>query len=187
MEKSTGSRSPHFLKHRCNSQTAIDAALAEGFDGVEIDLVWAGGVVVLGHEHGGGGEVLNYINFYDAIVAVNVKEYGMSPHLSLTTAREWFVFDVPGPELDLYCASGARVFGRFSIYENQHCCGQAAGMLLDDFTGTVPGQTALFYKYDRLVVTPPSDIALISNQLRGGRDSDFVTNRATYIIRKTLP
>lgn len=186
MEEGTGGKPPYFLKHRCNSQERIDSALEEGFDGVEIDLIWHGGSLSLSHEHGSRiGPNLEYIDFYNCIVAVNVKEYGMSSCLSLPTAREWFVFDVPGPEIDVYCAAGHRVFGRFSIYEHQHCAQQAAGALLDDFTASVPGQTALFYKYDCMLNTS-SKIALISNQLRGGRDSDFVVSRAAYIIKKTL-
>ncbi len=184
MEKSTRAQ-PLNLKHRCNSQAEIDAALAEGFDGVEIDLVWLEKDPCLSHEHGGRGEFLCLVDFRNCVVAVNVKEYGMYPHLKLPTARDWFVFDVPGAELDLYCAAGHRVFGRYSLWEDQTVSRQVAGVLLDDFTASVPGQTALFYKF----VRTPSEhlpVALISNQLRGGRNSDFVVSHATYIIRKTL-
>lgn len=186
MEKSARTQ-PLNLKHRCNSQKEIDAALAEGFDGVEIDLVWCGEYMILCHNHGGDvGPALHDVDFRNCVVAVNVKEYGMYPHLNLPTARDWFVFDVPGAELDLYCMAGVRVFGRYSMWEDQTVSGQCSGALLDDFTASVPGQTALFYKFVR---TPSESlpVALISNQLRGGRDSDFVASHAKYIIRKTLP
>lgn len=180
MEKGTRPR-PLILKHRCNSQEEIDAALAEGFDGVEIDLIWHGGSLSLAHEHGYRfGPNLEYINFRNCVVAVNVKEYGMSDSLELPTAREWFVFDVPGPELDLYGMKGHRVFGRYSQFEDQCRLGVVTGVLIDDFTNTAEGQLALYFGK----VQP---IALISNQLRNGVDSAFVVEKSHYVIRKTLP
>lgn len=181
MEKGTGKRSPYQLKHRCNSQRQIDAALAEGFDGVEIDLVWCGEYPILAHEHGNEvGPALHDVDFHNCVVAVNVKEYGMSPHLKLPTARDWFVFDVPGPELDLYCAAGLRVFGRYSQWEDQCRMVVVPGTLIDDFTGTSEGQLKLY-------MSKVKPIAVISNQLRDGEDSKFVMQMADYIIRKTLP
>lgn len=187
MEKSTRAQ-PLNLKHRCNSQAEIDAALVEGFDGVEVDVVWnLEEDIILSHNHAlNDGPSLSDIDFRGLVVAVNVKEYGMYSCLELSNAKEWFVFDVPGAELDLYCAFENRVFGRYSLWEDQTVSRQVAGVLLDDFTASVPGQTALFYNFVR---TPSESlpVALISSQLRGGRDSDFVVSHARYIIRKTLP
>jgi len=182
MEKGTRSGPPYFLKHRCNSQAAIDAALSEGFDGVEIDLVWSSmGEVILSHSHAlNDGPPLDSIDFHNCIVAVNVKEYGMSTVCEPSNAKDWFVFDVPGPELDLYCAAGIRIFGRFSQWENQCLHASVTGSLIDTFSGGADEQFRLF-------TTRRGRTAIISNQLRGGRDSLFVLNRATYIICKKLP
>lgn len=153
----------------------------EGFDGVEIDLVWCGEYRILSHEHGSDvGPALHDVDFRNCVVAVNIKEYGMAQELELPTARDWFVFDVPGPELDLYCMLGHRVFGRYSQMEDQCRLFVIAGALIDDFTGTADGQLALYLRKTGLPT------AVISNQLRGGVDSVFVVKHATYVIRKTL-
>lgn len=104
----------------------------------------------------------------------------MYPHLKLPTARDWFVFDVPGAELDLYCMAGVRVFGRYSQWEDQCRMVVMPGTLVDDFTGTSEGQLKLY-------MSKTKPIAVISNELRGGEDSLFVTKMADYVIRKTLP
>lgn len=107
----------------------------------------------------------------------------MADLLDVPTSVDWFVFDVPGPELDLYCAVGHRVFGRFSQWENQCINGQMSGALVDDFTGSFFGQFKL-----ALQASLYGDIALISNELRyGGENHPHVMSRlAKYIIRKTL-
>jgi len=182
MEKGTRVR-PAYLKHRCNSQREIDAALEAGFDGVEVDLVWRDGAVVLCHEHGGVGPDLEYIDFRDCVVAVNIKEYGFADYFGedsrLNNAKDHFFFDVPGPELDLYCMHDLRVFGRFSQWEDQTIMRSAvAGALLDDFTGTQGGQV-------KLVLGCSQPIALISNQLRSGEpDSPWVLGQVDYVICK---
>lgn len=182
MEKGTRVR-PAYLKHRCNSQREIDAALEAGFDGVEIDLVWRDGAVVLCHEHGGVGPALHDVDFRNCVVAVNVKEYGFANYfgeaLHLKNAKDHFFFDVPGPELDLYCINGLRVFGRKSQWEDQTIMRSAvAGALLDDFTGTQGGQV-------KLVLGCSQPIALISNQLRSGEpDSPWVLGQVDYVICK---
>ena len=176
MEKGTRSR-PAYLRHRCNSQREIDAALAAGFDGVEIDLVWREKEPCLRHSHGGKGEFLSDVDFRNCIVAVNIKEYGMAKYLALPTAREWFAFDVPGPEIDLYLIEKVRVFGRFSQFEDQCRVKAIAGTLVDDFTATKEGQGALMIQ-----ARPP--VALISNQLRFAEDSAWVREASSYIILK---
>lgn len=186
MEKGTRVRPPYLLKHRCNSQTEIDAALEQGFDGVEIDLVWnSQGDIILSHSHAkDDGPALDTIDFHGCIVAVNIKEYGMSACLEEYFVhgypRDWFVFDVPGPELDIYCMAGVRVFGRYSQWEDQCLHASVTGSLIDTFSGGADEQFRLF-------TTRRGRTAIISNQLRGGRDSLFVLNRATYIICKKLP
>lgn len=181
MEKSTGGGPPYFLKHRCNSQAAIDAALSEGFDGVEIDLVWSSmGEVILSHSHAlNDGPSLDSVDFHNCIVAVNIKEYGMASVCGPETAREWFAFDVPGPELDLYCACGVQVFGRKSQWETQCLQPPVKGTLIDDMTGKPDAQV-------KLLLGCEHPIALISNQLRGATDSPFAISQVDYIIRKTL-
>lgn len=181
MEKGTRVR-PAYLRHRCNSQRKIDEALAAGFDGVEIDLVWnQDGDIILSHNHIlDDGPCLDDVDFRGCIVAVNIKEYGMGGQLSLHTAKDWFVFDVPGPELDIYCAAGHNVFGRISQWENQTLMPTIAGALLDDFTGCTAGQGALMLR-TRLPV------AMISNQLRGGVDSMWVMRACKYVICKEKP
>lgn len=144
-------------------------------------MIWHRGSLSLAHEHGSRmGPNLEHIDFRNCVVAVNVKEYGMCQHLSLPTARDWFVFDVPGPELDLYCAAGVRVFGRYSQWEDQCRMVVIPGTLIDDFTGTSEGQLKLY-------MSRPRPIATISNELRGGVDSQFAIKNADYVIRKTLP
>lgn len=157
----------------------IDDALAEGFDGVEIDLVWYEDDTILSHEHGSKvGRALRDVNFRECIVAVNVKEYGMAPYLQLPTARDWFAFDVPGPELELYRRAGVPVFGRWSQYERHS---GTPGILLDDFSRSKDGQVGVWYTAPRHL-----PIALISNCLEGGEDAPAVVSAATYVIRKTL-
>lgn len=104
----------------------------------------------------------------------------MGGQLSLHTAKDWFVFDVPGTELDIYCAAGHNVFGRISQWENQTLMPTIAGALLDDFTGCTAGQGALMLR-TRLPV------AMISNQLRGGVDSMWVMRACKYVICKEKP
>lgn len=186
MEKGARVRPPYLLKHRCNSQAEIDAALAEGFAGVEVDLVWnSQGDIILSHSHAkDDGPALDAIDFHGCIVAVNIKEYGMSACLGEYfvhgSSRDWFVFDVPGPELDIYCMAGVRVFGRYSQWEDQCRMVAVPGTLIDDFTGTPEGQLKLYLSKVR-------PMALISNELRGGDDSVFVLRNVDYVIRKTLP
>lgn len=180
MEKSTRVR-PSYLRHRCNSQREIDEALSAGFDGVEIDLIKG---PRLCHEHGGQGPLLEEIDFRGCVVAVNIKEYGLLPYVAtpgiLSTARDHFFFDVPGPELDLYCLRGARVFGRFSQWENQTLMPQVEGALIDDFTGSSTGQGTLMLRTSL-------PVALISNQLRASKDAAWVVQAAKYVICKEKP
>lgn len=140
----------------------------------------------MAHEHGARlGPNLEYIDFRNCIVAVNVKEYGFAnffgESLRLKNSKDHFFFDVPGPELDLYCINGLRVFGRKSQWEDQTLMRDAvAGTLLDDFTGSSEGQ-------GNLMLRTSLPVALISNQLRGGEDSPWVPERCQYVICKERP
>lgn len=116
------------------------------------------------------------------MVAVNIKEYGFADYFGedsrLNNAKDHFFFDVPGPELDLYCMNGLRVFGRKSQWETQCLQYPIEGVLIDDFTGTQAGQVKLM-----LGCNPP--VALISNQLRDGEpDSPWVLGQVDYVICK---
>lgn len=124
--------------------------------------------------------MIEEIDFRGCIVAVNIKEYGLLNELHLNNAREHFFFDVPGPELDLYCAAGARVFGRFSQWENQTLMPQVEGALIDDFTGSSTGQGTLMLRTSL-------PVALISNQLRASKDAAWVVQAAKYVICKEKP
>ena len=67
-------------------------------------------------------------------MALNVKEYGMAPLIALVVRScptlEYFVFDVPGPELHEYAQRGVLVMQRRSEYEVPTI---PTGVLVDSF------------------------------------------------------
>jgi len=165
------------LKHRCNSLGQILEAQQLGYDGVEVDLVWGGPGLRLSHTHGGVGPLLDGI--IDAIpadmfLAINVKEYGMADELQrlFGLRSHYFIFDVPGPELEAYDARNLRYLGRFSEYEVQT---SEHGKIVDSFESNASWVKAHLC---------PGD-ALISPTLRGlpewGAD---VLEQATFLVTK---
>lgn len=165
------------IKHRCNSFAAIQEAAQQGYGGAEIDLVWYDGGLILSHEHGGLGESFERIlprlppKF---VLAINVKEYGMAPELKrlLTSCSQHFVFDVPGPELEIYRQHGIRHFGRFSEVEVQLSC---YGRVIDSF------YSQEHFVRDHIGVGD----ALISRTLRGAPEwPEELVSLATYLVTK---
>ena len=162
------------LKHRCNSTIDVVAAMREEYHGVEIDLVWRDGCLAMGHEPNKGGELLTEaINCWSEdfgmtdqfVLALNVKEYGMERDLRAMSRHylrdNCFIFDVPGPELEMY--KGLPVFGRYSEYEHQWT---NAGLLVDSFRGSVDFVLSATNSICHVTGTT-RPIALISRTLRG--------------------
>ena len=177
------------LRHRCNSSAAVSRALLDGFDGAEFDVVWntlrqGGNALVVSHEHGSYGEDLGefLLNINSNVfLAINVKEYGMAPELQkhLKNRGNYFVFDVPGPELYEYEKYDLRVFGRFSEREIQ----KADDYLLDSFDSS---NSFINECYDYIVeLDGKQPAALISPTLRGlPQWSDELIRKFRYLITK---
>jgi hypothetical protein len=165
------------IRHRCNSLGAILEAEALGYGGAEIDLVWEDGELVLSHEHGGTGQLFHWALDHvpeDFVLALNVKEYGMAEELSsllVDRCSDYFVFDVPGPELLEYAHAGLRVFGRCSELEAQ----AAEQKIVDSF------YSGIAFVLEQL----ESGDALISPTLRGLPEWPAeVLSAATFVITK---
>ena len=172
------------IKHRCNTISAALAALADGYSGVEFDLVWREGCVCVHHEHEGHDGILfrNYLSALppETVLAINVKEYGFSRILrEMLEDWDYFVFDVPGPELEEYRKLEVRVFGRVSEYEVQ----LAEGALIDSFNSD-PAFVEEILEIN--IGTDPSiPIALISPTLRGhGEWLLDLVDKVDYLITK---
>lgn len=183
MAQGAGSRPMKLLKHRCNSQQEIDSALYNGFDGVEIDLVWNDGSLVLSHEHGGVGEDFFTVDFHGYTVAINVKEYGMCNilcNVQNDTIGEQFLFDVPGPELHDYVSQGGRVFFRFSEYEYPTKVPAGCGVLVDSFENSSKFVEQCLDEHVGL------ETATIGASLRGAAERTPPTP-PTYLICKEKP
>ena len=179
---------PKIIKHRCNSKAEIIAARDEGYDGAEVDLVWDRTNVnsmIMQHNHGGIGEPISFIEILDLpkhfTLALNVKEYGMAYELKqLVTCKwfncEYFIFDVPGAELEQYKNSGLTYFGRASEQELQL---SNHGVLLDlEYTDIKKVEEARSEFSD-------FPIALISETLRGRKEWDLdALELVDYLITK---
>jgi len=166
------------LKHRCNSLGEILEAQQLGYGGVEFDLVWESGDLVLSHDLGGSGPLFYWILDRipeDFVMAINVKEYGMCARLTellVGKYSDYFVFDVPGPELEEYAKSGLRFYGRCSEYEWQL---SHHGKIVDSFKSDPQ------FVLGELL---PGD-ALISPTLRGLPEwSGDVLKKATFLVTK---
>lgn len=166
------------LLHRCNSPALVKTAEALKYDGIEFDVI--GDSLrrpIVAHNHGDSGIPLPI--FLTALpswfsLAINVKEYGLGGVLrrvlETSPKRDYFIFDVPGPELEEY--AGLRVFGRVSEYEAQS--GQP-GILLDSFSSDP----------DFIAIHAASPCAAISPRLRGKDEySPEVLGLLDYLITK---
>lgn len=167
------------LKHRCNSLGKILEAKRLGYQGAEFDLVWEDGDLVLNHEHGGTGQLFHVMLDEipsDMVLAINVKEYGMADDLqdilTLRDPKSYFIFDVPGPEIEGYISRSLRYFGRISEYETQ---ASIWGKIVDSFDSCPD------FVLDHIV----DGDALISPTLRGLPEwPKEVLDRATYLVTK---
>lgn len=165
------------IKHRCNSLGAILEAHQLGYGGAELDLVWADGDLILNHEHGGAGQQLHWVLDRvpeDFVLAINVKEYGMADELQdiLSHHTDYFIFDVPGPELQSYHERGLRYYGRKSEYEVQW---SEHGVVVDSFESSIDFALRCLTTGD----------ALISPTLRGLPEwPPEVVQAATFLVTK---
>lgn len=185
------------IKHRCNDILQINSALKEGFTAVEVDLVWGvsprgSNLIHTGHDHGAPVATLSSILRYEygsvlPFFAFNVKEYGMAIQLKAILeyygVHEYFIFDVPGPELPEYRKSGLTYFGRLSYDETQR---SSFGTVVDLDQENRPEKTPLPSVREMLTsISSGTIVALISNTLRDAEEwgSDII-EMADYLITK---
>jgi hypothetical protein len=182
------------LKHRCNNPVYMGEAFRESrYSGIEVDVVQSPEDygLKLWHDHcppsiAVGLDLALHLCPADKTIAINVKEYKLAGELHALLMRygflntdRYFIFDVPGPELEEYNELGLRVFGRISEYEEQY----AEGVVIDSFT-----QDLDFVRGEiDSAVHNMQDIALISPTLRGGPEWDYqdlTLQKALYVITK---
>jgi hypothetical protein len=129
------------ILHRCNTvQQVLDACTK--YDGAEIDVRHVDGHLTLRHgPHDQTWDRLTQLlNALQDLrgkftLFVNVKQFDLAePLAALFVGKDvnfdYFIFDVPGPELPKYEEMGLRVLGRFSECESQQT---QFGYLIDAF------------------------------------------------------
>jgi glycerophosphoryl diester phosphodiesterase len=120
-----------------NSLEALVGAAEAGF-GIEFDVRDARGEVVVAHDPVPGDslpleDLLWALPDSVGTLAVNIKSDGIAPPVADAIAgREWFAFDMSGPQTLAYLAIGAPVFTRISDIEPQPLLAdEASGFWID--------------------------------------------------------
>jgi len=137
-----------FLRHRCNSLEDLREWLPL-YDGVECDVRLNDSSKATVEHHPGEHlypfDLADWLALADQIAvgrdvtyAINIKSNGLVPELrvALLDCDNYFLFDVPGEEIEEYRAAGLRVFARWSEYDyQQDFLGDLNGGVIDCFKG----------------------------------------------------
>lgn len=178
------------LKHRCNSLSDIMDAKKLGFDGIELDVVWRAGLLWVNHDPRDLGGFPLYLALNTACianglaVAINVKEYGMAQELAKLvgdySTLEYFIFDIPGPELHAYHSENLRICYRISEYESPGDVADHEGILVDSFDNSE--------RFVNMILHQVRDVftAVIGASVRGAPERVPVP-QPTYLICKEKP
>lgn len=162
-----------------NSKEALQSAFDLGF-GVETDIRDKDGYLVVSHDPPGTDplmldDILHYYssNCLDAPLAINVKSDGLAASLSQVLAqhgmKNYFCFDMSGPEMLAYRRNQLHFFTRQSEIERQPVLlDDASGVWMDMFESDWirPDDIADHLEKNRLV-------ALVSPELHGRNHIDF--------------
>lgn len=178
------------LKHRCNSLSDIMEAKKLGFDGIELDVVWRAGLLWVNHDPRDLGGFPLYVALNTACianklaVAINVKEYGMAQELAKLVGSystlEYFIFDVPGPELRAYHLENLRICYRLSEHESPGDVADHEGILIDSFNNSE--------QFINMMIPQVCDVftAVIGASVRGAPER-LPMPLPTYLICKEKP
>lgn len=188
-----------YLRHRCNTTEDVLRWLPL-YAGAECDVrLNDDNEAVVEHHPGENGSpplsLQGWLSVCSAVAgrpvtyAINTKSNGLVSRLQplLVGRTDYFLFDVPGEEIEEYLAAGLRVFGRASEYDYQQGFSRSdlPGYVIDCFTGDYGVYHSLLSDIER--TTP---IAVIGEDLRNRPplgDETLASLRAAYLITKELP
>ncbi len=124
-----------------NSVKAFQEAISAGF-GIEIDIRDSMSEIVIAHDLPIGGEslfsdVLKIPSIHDICIAINIKSDGMGRKifdlLELYSIKNYFIFDMSGPESYKLSQMGLKIFSRWSCYEEPSFLSISQGVWVDCF------------------------------------------------------